>query len=809
MVKKNLPHIIAILSFVLISCVYFSPQLSGKKMQQGDLLIHKGMVKELWDYKDKTGKDALWTNSMFGGMPAYQIAAPQKYNVSKYIEKSLNLWMPRPIGYFIYAMIGFYILLLTLRVNPWLSIIGAIAFAFTTNNLVLFEAGHASKLRALFAAPLIIAGVIHTYRSNFWSGGLIFTVGMMLSLYGNHPQMTYYLAISLSIYAIAKGVEFARKGNIKTFGLASMVLIAGSILAVGTSAGKLLSTYEYSNDTMRGKPILAQVNANSSSSSETDGLAWSYAMGWSNGWKDLVSSVIPLAVGGGSGERLSSNSETAKVLKQRGIDTRKGIQAPLYWGALPSTSGPIYFGVVICFLFFLGFFANKKAISIWIGVSVALFFLLSLGKNFEGFNRLVFDYFPLYNKFRTPNSILTISSILIPLFAILGIKHIMSSENRSRFLKPVYITAGGLGIFCLLMAFVGPGMFDFSNPSDARYAERGYDIEALTKDRMSLLRSSALRSFVFILLTAAALVGFLKDKLKLEYLLVVLAILVLSDLIPTGKRYLDNTDFVPARTYKTNFEKRDVDKQILQDNDPHYRVMDYSIDAFNSSSSSYFHKTIGGNHAAKLQRIADVIERHIANNNQTVFNMLNTKYFIAPQGGKVIAQRNPAALGNAWFVNTVTQVNTANEEIDALGKIDPAGEAVIHAEFSKYLSDSSASKQGGGKSNFDTNGSIKLTTYAPDKITYQSNSSSDQFAVFSEVWYGPKKGWQAWIDGNKVDHVRVNYLLRGMAIPAGSHEIIFEFNPSIFKTGELISLISCLIFILLAGYYLFRRYKTA
>jgi len=799
MVKKNLPHIIALLSFILIACVYFSPQLSGKVLQQGDLVTHKGMVKELWDYKDKTGKDALWTNSMFGGMPAYQIAAPQKYNISKYIEKTLNLWMPRPIGYFIYAMIGFYILLLTLRVNPWLSIIGAIAFAFTTNNLVLFEAGHASKLRAIFAAPLIIAGVIQTYRNNYWSGGLIFTLGMMLSLYGNHPQMTYYLAMSLAIYALAKAVELYRNGEIKRFGIASLILVAGTVLAVGTSAGKLLSTYEYSKDTMRGKPILEQVNVNSTSSSETDGLAWSYAMSWSNGWKDLISSVIPLAVGGGGRERLSNNSETAKLLKRRGVNTRKGVKSPAYWGSLPSTSGPIYFGAVICFLFFLGFFANRKSISIWIGLSVLLFFLLSLGKNFEGFNRLFFDYFPLYNKFRTPNSILTVSSILIPLFAILGMRNILIAEDRSRFLKPLFITAGGLGLFCLLMAFLGPGMFDFSNANDPRYAQMGFDIEALKQDRVSLLRNSALRSFAFILIAATALYLYLKDKLKKEYLFVVLAALVVFDLIPIGKRYLGSEEFVPSRTYKNNFVARDVDKQILQDKDPHYRVMDYSIDVFNSSSSSYFHKTIGGNHAAKLQRIQDVIERHIANNNQSVFNMLNTKYYIAPQGDKIIAQRNPAALGNAWFVNTLTQVNSANEEIDALGKIDPAGEAVIHKEFASYASQGS----------FQKNGTIKLTSYAPDKIVYQSNSSSDQFAVFSEIWYGPNKGWQAWIDGKKVEHARVNYILRGLSVPAGNHEIIFEFNPSLFKTGELISLISCLIFLLLSGFYLFRRYKTA
>ena len=799
MIKKNLPHIIALLSFVLIACIYFSPQLSGKKIKQGDIMIFKGAVQEIKEHKDKTGEDALWTNSMFGGMPAYQISAPQKYNVGKYIEKSLNLWMPRPIGYFIYAMIGFYILLITMRVNPWLSIIGAIAFAFTTNNLVLFDAGHASKLRATFPAAFIIAGVIMTYRSAYWKGGLLFTLGMILSIYSNHPQMTYYLGISLGIYTLIKAIEYIKRGELKKFGIASAVLVAGTLLSLGTSAGKLLSTYEYSQDSTRGKSILQSDTSQQGASDQLSGLDFNYAMAWSNGGMDILSSFIPHAVGGGSGEIVSSDSETAKVLKRRGVNTRKGVPAPLYWGGLPSTSGPIYFGAVIFFLFLLGFFANKKSISIWIGISVALFFILSMGKNFAGFNQVFFDYFPLYNKFRTPNSILTISSVLIPFFGILGLSKILASENKNKFLKPVYITAGAMGLFCLFMAFVGPSIFDFSHPSDGQYAQRGYDMDAVKSDRISFLTSSALRSFGLILATALGLIGFLKNKLKVEYFLGILAILVVIDLIPIDKKYLNNSNFISSRAFDSTFTPRDVDKQILQDKDLHYRVMDYSIDAFNSSQSSYFHKTIGGNHAAKLQRIRDVIERHISNNNQSVFNMMNTKYFIAPQGDKVIAQRNPAALGNAWFINKVTKVNTANEEIEALGRIDPAGEVVIHKEFSNYPVNSSYNK----------NGTIVLTSYAPDKLTYQTNSTTDQFAVFSEMWYGPDKGWQAYINGKKVDHIRVNYLLRGMTIPSGAHEIIFEFNPTLIKTGELISLISCLIFLLIAGYYLFRRYKPA
>jgi len=796
--KKLLPHIIAIISFLLIAIIYFTPQLQGKVVPAGDIMVYKGMSQEISAYREKTGDHPLWTNSMFGGMPVYQIGSPQNSNISRYIERVFSLGFSRPIGYFVYGMITFYILLLVLRVNPWVAIIAAIAFAFTTNNMVLFHAGHMTKVRTICASPLVIAGVILAYRSRYWQGGILFTLGMALSLFANHIQMTYYLGICLFIYVIIKLVEAVRKSELKSFFFATGFLVLGLFLAVGTSASKMWTTYEYSKDTMRGEPILKSANADPSNSSAVSGLAWDYAMGWSNGFLDLFSSYIPNVVGGSSREHLSANSAFAKGMKKKGANTRGGIDAPLYWGSLGSTSGPIYFGASIVFLFIIGMFTVKRHMNIWLGISVLLLLLLSMGKNFEFLSRLFFDYAPMYNKFRTPNSILSIAAILFPLLGALSFNEILKREDKKSLLKPLFISTGILAAISLFFILVGPSMFDAEHSSDANYIQYGYDVDGLRSDRLSAMRSSSMRSLGIVLVVAAAIYFYLMGKLKQLYMIIIIGAITMIDLFPIAKNYVNNKSFVSARNYERNFEPRPVDTQILADKDIHYRVLDNSINTFNQSSSSYFHKTIGGNHAAKLQRFEDIKLRHILTGNTKVLNMLNTKYVIVPgDNNRATAQRNPAALGNAWFVNNLRIVEDANAEINALSSFDPLGEAVVHKEFESYLS----SKK------FNKEGDIKLLTYAPDKLEYESNTTSDQFAVFSEVWYGPNKGWKASIDGEPVDHIRVNYILRGMNIPAGNHKITFVFDPDTFRIGEIISLVSSIILMLLLLFFGWKTYK--
>ena len=791
-----LPHLIALIIFLLTSVIYFFPQLQGKVAQQGDYIQYQGAAKEIVDFREETGKATLWTNSMFGGMPTYQISSPVTNNIGRFLDDFLMLGFKKEIGYFISGMIGFYILLLLLGVNHWLAVIGAIAFAFGTNNIILYDTGHVTKVKTVFASAPIIAGTILAYRGKYLLGGLVFTVFMVLNLLANHPQMTYYLGMCMIIYVLIRLYQDWKGDNLKGFFKASGYLLFGLLIAIGTSASKLMTTYEYSHDTMRGKPILQTDNPNSFSSSETDGLAWEYAMSWSNGAIDLISSFIPGFTGGSSSEDVSGSSAVATQLSRRGVNVRSGLEAPLYWGGLPSTSGPIYFGAIVFFLFILGAFVVKGNVKWWLLGSVLLLMLLSMGKNFEVFNRLFFDFFPLYNKFRTPNSILSIAAILIPILSFWGLNTILENKDSAQNLKYLTYTAFGMGGLCLLLAVLGPVLFDISNPNDAQYGQMGFGVDALLEDRKSLLRSDSFRSFALIGLAALGIWLYMKSKINKAFLFGILAVLIVFDLWGVNKRYMNNESYVNARTADQQFTPRPVDNQILADTDPHYRVMDLSINTFNSSAASYFHKAIGGYHAAKLQRFQDLVDRHISNNNQKVLNMLNTKYYIVPgDQGRPTVQLNSAALGNAWFVNNIQIVEDHNAEIDALNTFDPAGDAIIHREFASQVEGFNPTK----------NGAITLTDYAPNKITYRSNTNSEQLAVFSEIWYGPDKGWRAYVDDAEVPIMRANYALRAIRVPAGQHDVRLEFDPSTFKIGETISLICSLLILLGLGFWFYKN----
>jgi hypothetical protein len=805
--QKALPHIVAIVSFLVICCVYFSPQLNGKIVQAGDTISHKGMSREMVDFHDETGEHTLWTNTMFGGMPTYQIGAVQPTNTLKYVEKSMHLYIPRPIGYFFAMMLGFYITMLLFGVNPWVSLIGAIAFSITTNNLVLFGAGHMTKLRTFAFFGFMLIGIVKAFRKEYLLGATLFALGFGINLYANHIQMTYYLFMVLGIYGLMELVRHAQKGEMQSFGKAVLYLGIGGILAVGSSATSLLTTYEYQKDTMRGNPILAKEANVEETSSNTKGLDWKYAMQYSNGWLDLFSSFIPGVVGGGGGEPVGANSAYAKQIKRSGGNP-KNLKLPLYWGAVGktmSTGGPVYFGAAMFFLFLLGMLIVKDPIKWGIGGGVLLTMLLSLGDSFEFFNRIFYNYFPLYSKFRTPNSVLAIAAFLIPVLGTLAISEVISGKTKKEeFLKPLYITTGVLAAICLFFAFMGGSFFDFTYPvRDANYVSNmNMNLELLQEDRRALMQSDSLRSLGIILACAGLIWAFLTNKIKQNILLVGLAAITIGDLWTVGKRYLNDSNFANKRKYEAYKNPRPVDTQILSDKDLHYRVHDFTINFINSSSTSYFHNTIGGYHPAKLQRIQDLIERHIfpednslrkgfssATSNDLfgsipVFNMLNTKYFIGNPDAAPI--RNPRAMGNAWFVDNIKMVETPNAEIDALKGLDVASTAIVHNEFSDYVNGLNLSK----------NGTIKLTDYKPNHMTYQSNSTSDQLALFSEVWYGPNKGWQAYIDGNAVDHIRANYILRGLKVPAGDHKIEFVFAPKSYSIGKIITLICSLAIVL-------------
>ncbi|MEM6965114.1 MAG: YfhO family protein [Bacteroidota bacterium] len=803
--QKAIPHVVAVIVFLSVSVIYFSPQLQGKIVRAGDTVSYKAMSKEMRDFKKNTGENTLWTNAMFGGMPTYQIGSVQPTNAFQYVEKSTHLYIPRPIGYFVGMMVGFYILMILLGVNAWLSMIGAIAFSLSTNNLVLFGAGHMSKIRTFAYFGFIFAGIVLAFRKKHLLGGILFAFGLGVNIYSNHIQMTFYLFMALGVYGLIELVQHAQRGELPAFGKAVLYLTVGGLFAIAANASGLWTTYEYSKDTMRGTPILEKEANVEETSSNTDGLDFKYAMQYSNGWLDLVSSFIPGVVGGGGGEPVGNDSKVVQDLKRQGRSLGPNPRLPLYWGAVGksvSTAGPVYFGAVMFFLFILGLFVVKGSIKWGLAAGVLLTMLLSLGDNFAGFNRFIFDYFPLYNKFRTPNSILAITSFFVPILGTLAVwQYLKNKTSKADLLKSLYAATGIMAGLCLFFAFLGGSFFEFTNPlRDANYVNAyGMDLNSLKADRKSLMQSDALRSLAFILITAGLLWAFLKEKVSQNILLAGLAVLILVDQIPVGKRYLNADNFVKPSQYDDYKNPRDVDRQILKDTDPNFRVHDLSINAFNSSSTSYFHKTIGGYHPAKLQRYQDLIERHIQVEdrmlrqalsnpnpmaevspllaNLSVFNMLNTKYFILKED--IAPLPNPNAAGNAWFVDKYNIVNTPNEEINSLRGLNPKATAIVHQEYKDYLNGL----------NLQKNGNIQLTSYAPNHLTYQSNTTSDQLAVFSEIWYGPDKGWQAYVDGNEVDHIRVNYALRGLRIPSGQHTIEFKFSPQKYKIGKMITLV--------------------
>jgi Bacterial membrane protein YfhO len=437
----------------------------------------------------------------------------------------------------------------------------------------------------------------------------------------------------------------------------------------------------------------------------------------------------------------------------------------------------------------------KGDVKWWLLGAVLFTLLLSMGKHFEILNRLFFDYFPLFNKFRAPSSILSITAIFIPILGVLALSEVVKAENKSPFIRPLLISGIILGGISLVLWLAGGSFFDFTSAGDEQYAQI---IDVLLEQRREMLSASSLRSLMFILLVMGTLYMYLKGKLNSTLLIAIISVLGLFDLVQIGKDYLDKKDFVSKSAYKNEFEPRPSDLQILQDKDPNFRVYDATVNTFNAASTSYFHKTIGGYHAAKLQRYQDIIERHITKNNQAVLNMLNTKYFIVQgQDGNPFVQRNPAALGNAWFINNIKVVSNANAEIDSLTGFDPAGDVIVHEEFKDYIAGLSPSK----------NGAINLKSYSPNKIEYESDTKGEQLAVFSEIWYGPNKGWQAYMDGKEVDHIRVNYILRGLKVPEGKHTITFEFKPKTYFLGETISLICSLSLLILLAYVVFINFR--
>ena len=809
--KKFSPHLIVILLFVGISFTYFSPLLQGKLLNMADFTHYKGMSKEVTDFRKVTGDEALWTNSMFSGMPAYQISTNSKGNLIQYISRIISLGIPRPANFLFLYLLGFYLLLLSLKVDYRISAVGAIAFSFSSYFFIIIMAGHMTKAHAIAFLPMVIAAVLYTYRGRMLLGGVLTSLAVALELYANHLQITYYLVLILILIGLVQFVKDFKANNLIDFSKRSGVLILAALLASATSVTRLSTTMEYGAESTRGKSELTNNLDN-----KTSGLDKDYATSWSYGVAETFTLLIPNFYGGASQGELTIDSETYQAIKRNPNAKQIIKQLPLYWGTQPFTSGPTYAGSSVIFLFIFGLLFVKSEMRVWILLATIMSIMLAWGKNFMPLTDLFLDYFPGYNKFRAVSMILVIAEFTIPLLGFIALNKFLSKKDENyetdikvkdiktqkvshdvvksmklRSLNIAFYLVGGLTLIFALMPTL---FFDFVGGQDANLSKNGWPIDALQSDRSSLLSSDAWRSFIFITLTFGTMWMFIKNKLSSKYVILILGLLVLADMWTVNKRYLNDDNFERKSKVQVPYQATAADQQILRDTDPNFRVFNQSVSTFNDASTSYFHKSIGGYHGAKLKRYQELIENHISKGNMAVLNMLNTKYFITPKG-KV--QQNPGAMGNAWFVNKINLVANADAEIMALDGFSPANTAIVDSRFSDQMIIKLDNDQA----------SISLTEYKPNYLKYNSTSPKNGIAIFSEIFYD--KGWNAYINGELKPHFRANYVLRGMQIPAGNHLVEFKFEPDSYFVSERIAFASSILLLLLIVFVSIKEFKSS
>ena len=792
--KQFLGILFVIIAFAAITLIYFSPILEGKRIKQHDIEMYKGMSQEINQFREETGEQSLWTNSMFGGMPTWNIGVKQNSNLMNHINKILNLGFPHPIGSVFISMLGFFILLLVLDCKIWISFIGALAYGFTSYLFIVIGAGHNSKAVAMAYMAPVIAGIIMTYKGKYLWGAVLTAIALALEIRAGHIQITYYLFIIVLIYIIVELIDAVRNKRFNVFFKASSFLAVAAILAVLTSTIPLYANYEFGKETMRGKPVLTENSGN-----QTRGLDRDYVTQWSYGIGETWSLMIPNAKGGASAYIGNDNPALEKASPR----FRSTIaQNNAYWGDQPGTSGPVYVGAIVCFLFVLGLFVVKGKIKWVLLIATILSILLSWGKNFMGFTDFFLDYFPMYNKFRAVSMTLVIAEVCMPILAFLALAEVIKNpEILKKNMYYFYISFGLTAGLCLLFYIIPDVFFNFLSQGEAaQFAQlsTGKDgaiyqslATELEKVRMAIFQKDAIRSFLFITIAAIILLININGKLKNNAAFAILAALVIFDMFPINKRYLNNDNFIDKRRAEKPFVMSDIDKQILQDKELNYRVMDLTKNTFNDASTSYYHKSIGGYHGAKLRRYQDVIDHYLGGNKVgsngfwNVLNMLNTKYLIYPQGNKPAANINPDAFGNAWIVSDIKWVATPNEEIAAIENTDVKKTAIINDEFKNVINKFKPS---------NSLGTIRLDSYKPNELIYSFNSSKDELVVFSEIW--TSKGWTLWIDGKESPLIRADYILRAAVIPAGNHEIMMRYEPKIWKVGNTIQFISSLILIL-------------
>ena len=782
--KDIFRHILPVAIFTVLMLVYFSPIFEGKALVQSDVIQIEGTNHETQQFKDK-GEEVLWTNSSFGGMPIFT-SSPK--NIFYHVHRFLNAIFPVPVLLTVLGFIGFYILMQAFGISIWLSFAGAAAFVLSTFNFLSIEAGHINKVYDIMLMAPVLAGVFLVYQGKVWKGMLVLSIFLGMLIFYGHVQVNYYLLFMILGVVIMQLIKAIREKNYRSFFIRSFILLGIATLTFGANIVRIWSTVELGPSTTRGGSELTSKGKSST------GLDYDYAFDWSNDISETFTLLIPYFKGGSSTEDLGTGSNTYKSLVNNGVPRQQATnivqRLPLYWGDQPFTAGPIYFGAVICFLFILGMIILKSPLKWWALALILLSIMLSWGKNFPLLTDFFFYHVPLYNKFRSVTMILSIAEVIFPFIGILALQELIFKKNELKTpIKNDLITAAGIMLGLTLIFFIlGGSLFKFSGAQDSQLPQ--WLLTSLKEDRIAKFRSDSLRSFIFILLAAGLLWMFLINKIKAGRLIILLTMLILVDLWSVNKRYLTNDDFQNKnRVDRQAFTPSPADKQILQDTTKYYRVLNLNTNTFNDGITSYFHHSVGGYSAIKLERYQELIENQIAKNNIHVLNMLNTRYvIITGKDGQEKVQYNPGALGNCWFVKEAKVVANADEENEALGSFDPASTALVDQRFKDQLK----------PIQYDSTGVIRLTSYNPMKMDYHSRSAGEELAVFSDIYYQP--GWYSSIDGKPAPHFRVDYVLRGMMIPPGDHSITFEFKPPSYFVGEKIALAfssAVVIFILL------------
>ena len=786
--KVLIPYCVAIVAFVAFAMLYCMPVLQGKVLHAGDVINWQGAAHEAQEFQKTNGYSPWWTNSMFGGMPTYQITGRlASNNVRMTLENISHFGFKgdaQVIGILIGYLLGFFLMLLCFGINPWLSIIGAFALTLSTYFLLIIPAGHITKALAIGAFAPFIGGVYAIFRKNYYLGVPLALIFGFISL-TVHPQMTYYMAMLLGVMILTECYIYIREKDFKWLGINVAILIVCALLIYGTKLSWFKMNNEYLAETMRGGH--SELTQEDREEKKQTGLDIDYATAWSYGKLETLNLMIPNLMGGASGYNVGEKSVLYKELVQARVPKASAKQfcqsAPTYWGEKAFTSGPVYIGAIISFLFILALIIVPGPYKWGLLIATIFSILLAWGRNFMPLTQFFYDYFPMYNKFRAVESILVVAEITIPLLGFLGLQRLLSAEDKKQFRTPIYISAGITAGLCLILALFGGSMFDFTSSYDASWkGQVGNDIYSMIIDqRAAMLKADAWRSFIFIVLAAGTLYIYtLTDKMKASYVYALLALLVLVDMVPVNRRFFGDKDFETKKNTDRYFAMQPWEEQILRDKELDFRVINVAANTFNDARTSYRLKSIGGYSAAKLRRYQDLIDAHISRNNMQVLNMLNTKYFITRNG----VQLNPQAFGSVWLVDNVTFVDTPDEESQALWTLDLRHQAVADKRFETALT---------GAGDATPSDAIQMTSYAPNRLDYTTALAEPRVAVFSEIYY--PHDWHLYVDEKEVPLARVNYMLRAAVIPAGEHNIRMEFKPSALTTDKWS--MACVILLLL------------